>query len=172
MKRNTRAYLHGQKIFYLKYSLSNMSVARGGGADLPEAAASLMAQERENKHSNVWAPPAHEPASRGRQHRDAQLLRPALRLSRPACPGALPALRVPSGGALQNSLPPTDRRSQCDNSFSRTISGEKEDRKEGQGDQGPSPSQPGWSSPRECTSTLTPFSGSAGRKESSEETPG
>lgn len=28
LERNTRAYLHGEKIFYLKYSLSNMSVAK------------------------------------------------------------------------------------------------------------------------------------------------
>lgn len=70
----------------------------------------------------------------------------------------------------------TDRRRQCDNSFSRTIFGGKrirEDRKEGQGDQGPSPSQPGQGSPRGgAPAPSSPCPGSAGRTEGSEESPG
>lgn len=60
--------------------------------------------------------------------------------------------------------------SECDNQFSGLFWRKRirEDKKEEQGDQGPSPSQAGQSSPRGTVSApLVPsFSGSEGRKES------
>lgn len=88
-----------------------------------------MAQEQEYKYSNVCVP---NPTWQERQNKDAQLP------LKGSASGGLPALAafpaLPGSKqrcAAELSPTHTDRRSQCDNSFSRTILGGKESEEAG-----------------------------------------
>lgn len=84
-----------------------------------------MAQEEENRYPNVCVP--HTPLIReAGQPQDKDILLRVC-LSAPACLLS----RVPNRGVLQEFLPDTDRRSRCDNQFSRNILGEKTQRRQG-----------------------------------------
>jgi hypothetical protein len=148
-----------RRFFYLKYSLSNMSVAerrRGwpawdrslsnGTGTRIQISQCLCAQTplvREARQQQSRDPPT-APSEGG------QTLGP--------CLGGPPTVPSSKRRCAEDSPTHRDMNSQCDNYFSRLFLRKRigEDRRQGQGDQRPSPSQAGPSSLRGSVSTLRP----------------
>lgn len=129
-----------------------------------------MAQEQEYKYSNVCVPQTPL-ARKGRTAAEQGNPAPSegACLSAPARPGCTSCSPGFQTGVLPECLPPTQA-----GPASVTINSPglflgkriREDRKEGHGDQGPSPSQTGQSSSRGTARAPSPLAGSDGQEES------
>lgn len=145
-KRITRAYLHDKIFFFflLKYSLSNKNVAERRRAGLPEAAASLMAQEQEYKHPNVCVPTPCLSGVAGQQQKEDPAQTPQrVWLLAPACLSHTSCSPQFHTGVYCHFSHP-QRHDQCDRRSPQDVSGEKNQKKTGRKGRARDLTKPGW----------------------------